>query len=203
MVAISEVRVASIDRTVKAAETVGAAACGYDSGKKIKGQKRHIATDTLGLVLCVLVTSAAVQDRDGAHSLLAPPGPRTDRRAGSRTLGRPAATTGADQPRPTRQDPGTSRGPALARLARQRTGRHPRDRQRQQLPRQALPVVPPGLHPQDRTRPLRPHPHEHLSLRQQPLKSHQYLEKSERQPRSPGPGARETQEAQLNSRVIS
>ena len=62
---------ASIDRTVKAAETVGAAACGYDSGEKIKGQKRHIATDTLGLVLCMLVTSAAVQDRDGAHSLLA------------------------------------------------------------------------------------------------------------------------------------
>jgi transposase len=71
LVAISGVRVTSIDRTVKAAETVGAAACGYDSGKKIKGQKRHIATDTLGLVLRVLVTSAAVQDRDGAHSLLA------------------------------------------------------------------------------------------------------------------------------------
>lgn len=44
--------------------------CGYDSGMKIKGQKRHIATDTLGLLLRVLVTSAAVQDRDGAHSLL-------------------------------------------------------------------------------------------------------------------------------------
>ncbi|WSA58330.1 IS5 family transposase [Nonomuraea fuscirosea] len=58
-------------QTVKAAETVGAAACGYDAGKKIKGQKRHIAVDTLGLLLCVIVTAASVQDRDGAHPLLA------------------------------------------------------------------------------------------------------------------------------------
>jgi transposase len=58
-------------QTVKAAETVGAAACGYDAGKKLKGQKRHIAVDTLGLLLCVIVTAASVQDRDGAHPLLA------------------------------------------------------------------------------------------------------------------------------------
>jgi transposase len=58
-------------QTVRAAETVGAAACGYDAGKKIKGQKRHIVVDTLGLLLCVLVTAACVQDRDGAHPLLA------------------------------------------------------------------------------------------------------------------------------------
>jgi transposase len=58
-------------QSVKAAETVAAVTCGYDSGKKIKGQKRHIAVDTLGLLLCVLVTAASVQDRDGAHSLLA------------------------------------------------------------------------------------------------------------------------------------
>ncbi|GGO06762.1 hypothetical protein GCM10011574_19640 [Microbispora bryophytorum] len=58
-------------QTVKAAEIVGAAACGYDAGKKIKGQKRHIAVDTLGLLLCVIVTAASVQDRDGAHPLLA------------------------------------------------------------------------------------------------------------------------------------
>ncbi|GAA4228871.1 transposase [Streptosporangium album] len=56
-------------QTVKAAETVGAAACGYDAGKKIKGQKRHVAVDTLGLLLCVIVTAASVQDRDGAHPL--------------------------------------------------------------------------------------------------------------------------------------
>lgn len=58
-------------QTVKAAETVGAAACGYDAGKKTRGQKRHLAVDTLGLVLCVIVTAASIQDRDGAHPLLA------------------------------------------------------------------------------------------------------------------------------------
>jgi transposase len=58
-------------QSVKAADTVGAAFSGYDSGKKIKGQKRHIAVDTLGLLLCVIVTAASVQDRDGAAPLLA------------------------------------------------------------------------------------------------------------------------------------
>ncbi|MBE1584157.1 transposase [Nonomuraea angiospora] len=58
-------------QTVKAADTVEAATCGYDAGKKIKGQKRHIAVDTLGLLLCMIVTAASVQDPDGAHPLLA------------------------------------------------------------------------------------------------------------------------------------
>jgi transposase len=62
----------SIDsQSVKASEAVAAGACGYDAGKKTKGQKRHIAVDTLGLLLCVIVTAASVQDRDGAHWLLA------------------------------------------------------------------------------------------------------------------------------------
>lgn len=39
---------------------------GYDAGKKIKGIKRHIVVDTLGLILAVDVQSASVQDRDGA-----------------------------------------------------------------------------------------------------------------------------------------
>jgi len=39
---------------------------GFDAGKKIKGIKRHIIVDTLGLVLAVVVQSASVQDRDGA-----------------------------------------------------------------------------------------------------------------------------------------
>jgi transposase len=58
-------------QTVRAAETVSAGTCGYDAGKKTKGQKRHIAVDTVGLLLTVLVTAASVQDRDGAHPLLA------------------------------------------------------------------------------------------------------------------------------------
>jgi transposase len=43
---------------------------GYDAGKKIKGRKRHILVDTLGLLLSVVVHPADVQDRDGAFHLL-------------------------------------------------------------------------------------------------------------------------------------
>jgi transposase len=57
-------------QSVKAAETVGRSSRGFDAGKKINGRKRHIAVDTLGLLLCVLVTAASVQDRDGARPLL-------------------------------------------------------------------------------------------------------------------------------------
>jgi putative transposase len=39
---------------------------GYDAGKKVKGRKRHLLVDTLGLVLVVVVLAAQVQDRDGA-----------------------------------------------------------------------------------------------------------------------------------------
>jgi putative transposase len=39
---------------------------GYDAGKKVKGRKRHIVVDALGLILAISVTSASVQDRDGA-----------------------------------------------------------------------------------------------------------------------------------------
>ena len=52
-------------KTVKQSESVG-----YDGNKKIKGRKRHLLTDTLGLILCVVVTSAAVGDREGLKSLL-------------------------------------------------------------------------------------------------------------------------------------
>lgn len=43
---------------------------GYDAGKKISGRKRHLLVDTLGLVLAVVVTSAAVSDPAGARFLL-------------------------------------------------------------------------------------------------------------------------------------
>ena len=43
---------------------------GYDAGKKIKGRKRHVAVDSLGLVLAIMITSAAVQDRDAAKTLV-------------------------------------------------------------------------------------------------------------------------------------
>lgn len=57
-------------QSVRAAETVGRASRGYDAGKKINGRKRHIAVDTCGLLLAVLVTGAHVQDRDAARALL-------------------------------------------------------------------------------------------------------------------------------------
>lgn len=44
---------------------------GYDAGKRVKGRKRHLVVDTLGLVLAVVVHSAGVQDRDGAKLVLA------------------------------------------------------------------------------------------------------------------------------------
>jgi putative transposase len=43
---------------------------GYDAAKKIKGRKRHLLVDTLGLVLGVLVTAANVPERAGAQGLL-------------------------------------------------------------------------------------------------------------------------------------
>jgi transposase len=57
-------------QSVKAAETVGADRRGYDAGKKINGIKRHVAVDTLGLLLAVMVTAASVQDREAAFRLL-------------------------------------------------------------------------------------------------------------------------------------
>ena len=47
-------------------------AVGYDAAKKIKGRKRHLLVDTLGLVLGVRVTPASIPERDGAQALLAP-----------------------------------------------------------------------------------------------------------------------------------
>jgi transposase len=44
---------------------------GFDAGKRIKGRKRNLVVDTLGLVLAVVVTAASVQDRDGAYPAMA------------------------------------------------------------------------------------------------------------------------------------
>ena len=57
-------------QSVKAADTVGKDSRGYDAGKKIEGRKRHLAVDVMGLILCIVVTAASVQDRDGARPLL-------------------------------------------------------------------------------------------------------------------------------------
>jgi putative transposase len=54
----------SVKTTEVAAET------DFDAGKKVKGRKRHILADGCGLLLAVFVSSASVQDRDGAVPLI-------------------------------------------------------------------------------------------------------------------------------------
>jgi putative transposase len=55
-------------QSVKTTESGGVS--GFDAGKKIKGRKRHIITDTLGLLLFIVIHAADVQDRDGAPNVL-------------------------------------------------------------------------------------------------------------------------------------
>jgi putative transposase len=55
-------------QSVKTTEVGGVR--GYDAGKKVTGRKRHLAVDTLGLILAVLVHRADIQDQDGARLLL-------------------------------------------------------------------------------------------------------------------------------------
>ena len=55
-------------QTVKTTEAGGPR--GYDAGKRIKGRKRHLLTDTNGLLVAAIVHAADIQDRDGAPMLL-------------------------------------------------------------------------------------------------------------------------------------
>jgi putative transposase len=57
-------------QSVKTTE-IGGTERGYDGGKKIKGRKRHLLVDTLGLLLAVLMTSAGLDDGVAAPILLA------------------------------------------------------------------------------------------------------------------------------------
>ena len=55
-------------QSVKTTESGGIS--GYDAGKKVKGRKRHIITDTSGFLMFILVHAADIQDRDGAVDVL-------------------------------------------------------------------------------------------------------------------------------------
>ena len=55
----------SVKTSAEAREMVG-----FDAGKRIKGRKRHLVTDMLGLMPRVEVHSAGAQDRDGAALVL-------------------------------------------------------------------------------------------------------------------------------------
>lgn len=52
-------------QSVKGADTVETATRAYDAGKKVNGRKRHIVTDTLGLLIVVLVPTASGCSAEG------------------------------------------------------------------------------------------------------------------------------------------
>jgi transposase len=57
-------------QSIRTSGNVPESSQGIDAGKKIKGRKRHIATDTLGLLLVLLVTAASVQDTTGGRDVV-------------------------------------------------------------------------------------------------------------------------------------
>jgi transposase len=57
-------------QTIRSSSNVPESSQGIDAGKKIKGRKRHIATDTLGLLLVLMVTAASVQDTTGGRDVI-------------------------------------------------------------------------------------------------------------------------------------
>ncbi|MFF2254697.1 transposase [Streptomyces sp. NPDC058142] len=70
-------------QSVKAASTVGKDSRGYDAGKKIKGHKRHIVVDTLGLPVMITVTPGTrsgpgtCSGASGSHTYRSPRSGRT------------------------------------------------------------------------------------------------------------------------------
>ena len=74
-VRVSQDREASPSEAIMDSQTVETATMvsqevGYDSGKKIKGRKRHILVDTLGLLIVVAITAASTSEQAGAKQVL-------------------------------------------------------------------------------------------------------------------------------------
>src|SRR6266850_3630115 len=55
-------------QTVKTGDQAGER--GYDAAKKVLGRKRHVAVDCRGMILAIMITPAATQDRDAAKRLI-------------------------------------------------------------------------------------------------------------------------------------
>lgn len=58
---------ASLDSPSVKSAVPAAVGVGFDSGKKIKGRKRHLMVDPLGLVIMVIVTAATVSDQQDSR----------------------------------------------------------------------------------------------------------------------------------------
>ena len=58
-----------LDRQSVNTPEVGGPERGFDNGKKVKGRKRHVLVETLGLLLIVVVTAASLSDQAGARHL--------------------------------------------------------------------------------------------------------------------------------------
>ncbi len=63
-------RMAGVNDTQSVKTTESGGVCGFDAGKRAKGRKLHIITDTLGLMLFTEIHAADIQDRDGAPEVL-------------------------------------------------------------------------------------------------------------------------------------
>jgi putative transposase len=66
---LAEPSAGSVDSQSIKTATQGSAV-GFDGNKKIKGRKRHLLVDTLGLIVAVVVTAANVDDRQGLVEVL-------------------------------------------------------------------------------------------------------------------------------------
>lgn len=74
-VRVSEDRMPSPSAMILDSQSVKSAtmvheAVGYDGGKRVKGRKRHLLVDTMGLMVLVVVTAASVPEREGAKLVL-------------------------------------------------------------------------------------------------------------------------------------